>query len=106
MSLFEQIMMNPSTKCHMPSFKVIGLTVLEKIFEGFYHIWAWPPSWSCDPDPWNKLSFPHPTEAPDESVQLVQQFQRRRRLKMVDGRRMTEPYHTICSPGAFGSGEL
>ena len=33
----------------MPSFKIIGLLVLEKkIFKGFYHIWAWRPSLSCD----------------------------------------------------------
>ena len=31
--------------------------------EGFYHIWAWRPSWSCDPDATNKLSFPLPKEA-------------------------------------------
>ena len=36
----------------------------KKIFEGFYHIWAWRPSWSCDPDAENKLSFPLPKEAP------------------------------------------
>ena len=29
----------------------------------FYHIWAWRPSWSCDPDALNKLSFPLPKEA-------------------------------------------
>ena len=29
-------------------------------FEGFYHITAWQPSWSCDPDAGNKLSFPLP----------------------------------------------
>ena len=39
--------------------------VLEKkILKGFYHIWAWQPSWSCDPDAANKLSFPLPKEAP------------------------------------------
>ena len=26
--------------------------------KGFYHIWAWRPSWSCDPDAANKISFP------------------------------------------------
>ena len=36
----------------------------EKIFEGFYHIWAWWPSWSCDPDAANKILFPLPKEAP------------------------------------------
>ena len=30
----------------------------KKNFEGFYHITAWRPSWSCDPDAANKLSFP------------------------------------------------
>ena len=37
--------------------KVIGLLVLKKvIFEGFYHIWAWTPSRSCDPEHLNFLS--------------------------------------------------
>ena len=36
----------------------------EEDFEGFYHIWAWRPSWSCDPDAVNKFSFPLPKEAP------------------------------------------
>ena len=30
----------------------------------FYHIWAWRPSWLCDPDAANKLSFPLPKVAP------------------------------------------
>ena len=30
----------------------------------FYHIWAWQPSWSCDPGAANKLSFPLPKESP------------------------------------------
>ena len=48
-------------------FQVIGLSVPEKkIFEGFYHIWAWRPSWSCDLDRLNMLSFPHPKRAPHE----------------------------------------
>ena len=35
----------------MPSFVEIGQPVPEeKIFEGFYQIWAWQPSWSCDLD--------------------------------------------------------
>ena len=41
----------------------VGLPVLEKkMFKGFYHIWAWRPSWSCDVmhdlDHLYKLSFP------------------------------------------------
>ena len=38
----------------------------EDFFKGFYLIWAWRPSWSCDLDPVNKLSFPHPMDAPHE----------------------------------------
>ena len=30
----------------------------EEDFKGFYHIWAWRPSWSCDPNSANKLSLP------------------------------------------------
>ena len=36
----------------------------EDFFKGFYHIWARRPSWSCDPDAANKISFPLPKEAP------------------------------------------
>ena len=36
----------------------------EDFFKGFYHIWAWRPSWSCDPDAAIKILFPLPKEAP------------------------------------------
>ena len=29
-----------------------------RLFKCFYHIWAWQPSGSCDPDAANKLPFP------------------------------------------------
>ena len=32
--------------------------------KGFHYIWAWPPSWSCDLDRLNKLTYPLPKEAP------------------------------------------
>ena len=35
----------------------------KRFLKGFYHIWAWRPSWSCDPDAANILSFPLPNEA-------------------------------------------
>ena len=38
--------------------------VLEKVFEGFLPYMVWLPSWSCDQDAVNKLSFPLPKEAP------------------------------------------
>ena len=45
------------------SFVEIGQSVPEKkIFKCFYHTWAWWPSWSCDPDAENKLSFLIPIE--------------------------------------------
>ena len=70
----------------MPSLKIIGLLVLEKkIFKGFYHIWAWRPSWSCDLDLLYKLSFPLPKEAPHKIwLSLAKRFQRRRCLNIVD----------------------
>ena len=37
-----------------------GSVLEKKIFKGFYHIWAWPPSWSCDLDHLYKLLFPFP----------------------------------------------
>ena len=43
-----------------------GLSVPEKIFKGFYHVWTWRPSWSFDLDHLNKFSFSHPKKAPHE----------------------------------------
>ena len=81
-----------------------------RFLKGFYHIWAWRPSWSCDQDHLNKLSFPHPKESPYEiSVQLAQLFQRRRYLKMLtdDGRTDAGVIGILIAHlGAFGSGEL
>ena len=67
-------------------FKIIRLLVLEKkIFKGFYHIWAWRPSWSCDLDHLYKLSFPFLKEAPHTIwLWLAKRFQRRRCLNIVD----------------------
>ena len=36
----------------------------EDFLKGFYHTWAWRPSWSCDTDAANKISFPLTKEAP------------------------------------------
>ena len=41
-------MMGWTPRCYIPSLVEIGPPLPEKIFKGFYHIWAWPPSWSCD----------------------------------------------------------
>ena len=54
-------------------------SVLEKkIFKGFYHIWAWRPSWSMNRDHFSNLSFPLSKEAPYEIwAKLAQRLQRR-----------------------------
>ena len=81
-----------------------------RFLKGFYHIWAWWPSWSCDPDPANKFLFPHPYEAPNEIwLRLAQQFWRRRPLKMVDDRHRMDDgpwlYYKLTNEPK-GSGEL
>ena len=70
-------------------------SVLEKIFKGFYHIWAWRPSWLMDRDHFSNFSFPQPKEAPYEIwAKLAQRFQRWRRLKMLmDGRKVITISH-------------
>ena len=76
-------MMGQSPQCYITSFVEIGSPVLEKIFYGFYHIWARRPFWSCDLDHLYKLSFPLPKDAPHEVwLRLAQRFQRRRSLKL------------------------
>ena len=72
----------------------------EDFLKGFYHLWAWGPSWSCDPDPANKLLFPHPTEASYEiRLWYAQRFWRKRSLKMVDDDGWTTDHgYTISSP--------
>ena len=55
-----------SPRCYIPSFKAIRQVALEKnFFFCFYHIhvWAWPPSWSCDLGQKYKLPFPLCLEA-------------------------------------------
>ena len=50
-------------------------------FKGFYHIWAWQPSWSMDRNHLSNLSFPQPKEAPHKFwAKLAQRLQRRSRL--------------------------
>ena len=45
----------------------------EEDFQGFYRIWAWRPSWSCDPDHLNNFSFLKALEAVYEiRLQLAQ----------------------------------
>ena len=69
----------------MPSFKIPGFWVLEKkICKGFYQLWAWWPSWSCDLDYLYILSIPLPIEASYKIwLCLARRFPRRRCLNIM-----------------------
>ena len=69
----------------MQRFSPKAFSVLEKkIFKGFYHIWAWRPSWSTDRDNFSNLLFPHTKVAPYEIwTKLAQRLQRISRLKLL-----------------------
>ena len=54
----------------MQRFSSKASSVLE-IFKGFYHIWAWRPSWSINHDHFSNLSFPQPKEAPYEICEKI-----------------------------------
>ena len=72
-----------STRCCIPSF--IDLLAPKEIFEGFYHIWAWKPSWSCDLEHLNTFSSQHHMEAAYElRLQTAKCFLRKRSLKMLN----------------------
>ena len=71
-SSFEQIIMDWSPRSYITSFLEISPPE-KKNFGGFYHITAWGPSWSCDPDAANKLSFPLPKETPHTIFGLISQ---------------------------------
>ena len=86
--------------CFLQNISLIRLVVLEKkIFEGFYHIWAWRPSWISDQNHFSYFSFPQYLDATYEIwLHLAQWFQRRSCLKVWtdDGRRTDDgglPYY-------------
>ena len=81
--------------------------------KGFYHIWAWRPSWSCDLDFLYTHWFPLPIYVSYKIwLWLAKRFQRRRSLKLwtdgwtTDGRTPDHghPISSPCEPN--GSGEL
>ena len=71
----------------------------EVFFNGFYNIWAWRPSWSCDPDVANKLPFPLPKEAPHKIwLWSVKRFRRRSLSIVNDDGRTPDHGYSISSP--------
>ena len=65
-----------------------------RFLKGFHHIWVWRPSWSCDPDATNKLSFPLPKEAPHKNLALIGQPVSEEMFEIVndDGRTDAGPW--------------
>ena len=62
-----------------------------RFLKGFYHIWAWQPSWSCDSDAANKLSFPLPKEALHTILALIgQAVLEKKKFEIVNDGRTTD----------------
>ena len=74
-----QTLLGLCPQCCIPSPRAFGPWFRRRrLLKGFYHILAWWPPWSSDPDEVNILSFPLPTEAPHEIwLWLAQWFLRR-----------------------------
>ena len=75
--------------------------------KGFYHIWAWRPSWSCDLDFLYTHWFPLPIDASYKIWLLVGQAVSEKKIfEIVDGRTPDHghPISSPCEPN--GSGEL
>ena len=80
---------------------------VENFLKGFYHIWAWRPSWSCDPDAANKIfRSPYPRRlhiklaSISQAVSEKKMFEHcgRRRRRKTEGRRTPDHGYTISSP--------
>ena len=54
-----------------------------RFLKDFYYIWAWQPSWSCDPDAANKLSFPYPRRLHIKFAVLEEMKNRRRTMGIL-----------------------
>ena len=65
--------------------KFQGHWPLDSREEDFFTIWAWWPSWSCDLNNLNKLSFPHPKETTNKIwLQSAKCLLRKRSLKILN----------------------
>ena len=56
-----------------------------RFLKGFYYMWAWRPSWSCDPDTPNKLSLPDPWRL---HIKFGLEWPSVRRVWTINGRRL------------------
>ena len=85
-------MIGRSPRCYIPSLVEISPVPGKKIVEGFS------PSWSCDPDAANKLSFPLPKEAPINLALIGQSVLEKIIEILDDDGRTPEHGYTISSP--------
>ena len=71
----------------MPNPKAIGLLVLEeKMLMGFYHIWMWQPSWTCDQNSMKIVLLTYHKESSYEiRVQLAEWFLRKQCFNILIG---------------------
>ena len=77
MTIILATLVDPCPRWFMQAFSPKASLVLEKIFKGFYYIWAWRPSWSTNRDHFSNLLCPEPKEAPYEIwAKLAQRLQR------------------------------
>ena len=83
MTIILATLVDPCPQWFMQRFSPKASSVLEKkIFKGFYHIWAWRPSWLTNRDHFSKFLFPLSKEAPYKIwAKLAQRLQRRSCLK-------------------------
>ena len=91
----------PESTIYQVSWKSVHRFWRRRFLNGFYHIWVWRPSWSCDPHAANKILFPLPKGAPHKIwLWSAKGFQRRRCLSIEnDGWRCTPDHgYTISSP--------
>ena len=100
---------NPNATYQVP--KSSAFWFWRRFLKGFYHIWAWRPSCSCDQDHLNKLSFPRPKESPYEFEFNWPSGFRGEDVcncgRTDDGRTDTGVTGILLAhPSAFGSGEL
>ena len=107
---FEQTMINLSLKCYIPSFKAIGLVVLEKkIFEGFLPYMGMVAILAKRPKPFEQIfNISLPGCCIWNLIEIGPAVSEEKLFEKVDNaddRRWITVY-TISSPGAFGSGEL
>ena len=84
-----------------------------RFLKGFYHIWAWLPSWSCDPNSANKFWFPLSIGGFTQNLALIgQAISEKKRFEIVEdggtdeGYAVAWVYHKFTYEPLLGLGDL